>query len=207
MLMMRPQRRLRMLGAASWANWNSALRFTASIRSNVARSSRSKATSPPIPALLTRISMAPKSRSAPAQNFRTASASETSHRSAWAVRPIAAISATTPSASSSPSWQMITSAPSAAKASAIAAPMPRLPPVTNATLLSRRLPIMSLTLAGKPHKQALGQLLKREIADARVENQHQRDQGHAAGLAHELREGEDPAEPAVDPDIFARNHR
>src|SRR5258708_7969619 len=100
----------------------------------------------------------------------------------------------------------MTSAPSSANASTMAAPMPRLPPVTRATLLRSR-PVMGLpVVVGHPGEHAPGYPAANEVAEAAINNQQQRDQRHAAGLAHELREDQDASEPAVDADIFAGNH-
>jgi hypothetical protein len=96
------------------------------------------------PALFTRISIVPSARSASVNKRRAAAMSLMSHCHEKERRPRARTAASTSEAPSSSSlWQKATSAPSAAKARAIAAPIPRLPPVTSAVQFSS-LPVAAI---------------------------------------------------------------
>src|ERR1700722_13041313 len=89
------------------------------------------------PALFTRISIVPSALSASANKRRAAAMSLRSHRQEKERRPRARTAVSTSDAPSTSSlWQKATSAPSAAKARASAAPIPRLPPVTSAVRFS-----------------------------------------------------------------------
>ena len=122
---------------------NTARTFTATVRSKSA--SGKSATWPPrkTPALLTRMSRRPKRAAAASMAPDSASASAESARSARARPPAASMRAASACAALSDDWYVkATAAPSAARRSTIAAPMPRAPPVTNATLLSRVVAMM-----------------------------------------------------------------
>src|SRR6185503_6617621 len=139
MLTMRPLLRAIMCGIACLAQRNAPVTFTASVRSQSARSmSTTRSVGPPTPALLTRMSSPPSSASVAATTDFTAASSATS-ASAVATRPPALrISAAVASSVSRRVAASITAAPSETKRSAIARPMPRPPPVMSATLpLSR----------------------------------------------------------------------
>src|SRR5882672_545438 len=90
------------------------------------------------PALLTRISTTPARRAAAWVRLCTLAASVTSHWTAHALPPPPRISAATFSMRSAVRAAMTMAAPSAARACAIAAPIPRPPPVTTATEPSNR---------------------------------------------------------------------
>src|SRR5215467_15498502 len=93
-----------------------------------------------MPALLTRIEMGPKAASACATSLATSSARVTSACSEW-TWTLHARSCPEASRSAAPSRpQMATAEPCAARPRAMALPIPRLPPVTSATLPERGLP-------------------------------------------------------------------
>ena len=83
-----------------------------------------------IPALFTRMSHGPSAASAAAAKARVAAGAATS-ASIWKPRLPRAVTAWTSVVACAASfrWQIATSAPASAKASAMARPIPRLPPV------------------------------------------------------------------------------
>jgi hypothetical protein len=121
--------------AASWAATNTPRTFTATIRSKSSSENWSSGATIAIPALLTSTSTRPKARAVSATAVRTAAGSALSACSARARPPAASMARTTSSAfCRALAKVMATAAPSAASRCAIAAPIPRDPPVTRATL-------------------------------------------------------------------------
>src|SRR2546425_10413074 len=108
------------------------------------------------PALFTRISGSPSAFRTRATIASTCWRSPTSQRTASARRPVVRIASTTSDSSLSDRAATATSAPAAARDSATARPIPRPPPVTNATR-----PDSSATLV---LAQDLGQLGRIDIA-------------------------------------------
>src|SRR2546426_765796 len=123
-----PPPRSTICGAIAAVSRNGALTLTAKVSSKVA--SGSSCVGPPgkTPALLTRMSRS-AARSASA---RTSSGDLRSARTNSASPPFASIAATTSAPRASLRPLISTRAPSRASASAVARPMPEVPPVTNA---------------------------------------------------------------------------
>src|SRR5438067_3688333 len=90
-----------------------------------------------VPALLTRMSIVPHSRVTASKHTRIDAALRTSRPSATERRPFVRISRATGSASPAFRDVIATSAPAVARATAIARPMPRRPPVTSEGLQCR----------------------------------------------------------------------
>ena len=112
---------------------NMPFRCTDRIRSKSASVTSSNGLRMFMPALLNRISTGPNAAATSSANFLPAAMSATSTDRCSTRRPKAAISRAVTSAwASSFRWQKAMSAPSRAKASAVARPMPREPPVTSA---------------------------------------------------------------------------
>src|SRR3954469_1687842 len=127
--------------AAAWVAANTPRTFTASTRSTSSSAVSLKAPTKPTPALFTSTSSRPNSATVAETADDTAAASAESAWIASARRPRFLICSTTSAARAALCWYVsATSAPSSASRSAVAAPMPRLPPVTNATLPSRVIP-------------------------------------------------------------------
>src|SRR3954449_11295788 len=134
MLMMRPPPRSTMWGVAQRAARNTALRSTARTLSNVASVICSSGVSSRTPAEFTRMSIPPSSSTIWFIAARTASPSVTSTASAVARPPELVHCSATAVAFGSLRSSTATSAPSSAKRTAMAAPIPPPPPMTTATL-------------------------------------------------------------------------
>src|SRR5438128_276704 len=129
--MMTPRRRRTMRRAAAWATRNVPLRLTSMMRSHVASESSRNGTIGSTAALVTATSIRPQARSIASKPSRTEAESATSIWSASAfARPIRRAAACAVVGSMSAT---ATLAPSRAKASAMAWPIPRPAPVTSAT--------------------------------------------------------------------------
>jgi hypothetical protein len=111
--------------------------FTASICAMTALVTLSTRAKPPVmPALLTSARTGPSVRSAVSKRFRISVSLETSPRMAMALAPSAVSWSTTRDAAASPVAKFTaTSYPAIASALAVAAPIPRLAPVTIAVSL------------------------------------------------------------------------
>ena len=123
-----------MPGTTAWQRRN-APRTITSMHSNQASAStsQSRPAGPGVPALFTRIVMGPSRRAVSSTAARIPAASLTSSGIAIARPPALAISAAVSSISCCVRANTPTEAPSAARASAMARPIPRPPPVTIAT--------------------------------------------------------------------------
>src|SRR5438552_8212479 len=114
------------------------LRSVSTTVSQASSSSEARSVGIFVPALLTRMSIVPHPRVSASKHTRIDAALRTSSPSATERRPFVRISRATGSASPAFRDVIATSAPALARATAIARPMPRLPPVT-----SERLPCRS----------------------------------------------------------------
>ena len=146
MLMMRPPSI--MCAAAALDATKTPRTLTATVLSKSSSENWSTGPSSRTPALLTRMSSLPK-RSATLSMARvSATGSDASALMATALPPRASISATSASAAMADALKpMATVAPSLAKRRAVAAPMPREPPLMNATLPFRLSVFMMLFLS------------------------------------------------------------
>ena len=124
-----PRRRVTIVGATACTQLKIPVRFTATIRSHSSFDGALKAPRLTTPALLTRMSIAPRSRMIASIVASTALRSVTSIVVPRALPPIAVAEATAPSSLISTTC---TSAPCSAIRAAICAPIPRAPPVTSA---------------------------------------------------------------------------
>ncbi len=139
MLIMDPHPRSHIPGATKRVSRNALLRFTSTILSNWASViSSAGPCAMLVPALFTRMSMRPNSRVA-RSTMRSRSSSRPTWQAIGAMRP--ASSRATWSSASCLRPQITTAAPSRANTSAMDRPMPRLAPVTIATLFSNRLTV------------------------------------------------------------------
>src|SRR6266508_4233906 len=138
MFTMRPPRRPAIIrAAAAWVTKTRPLRSTSMTVSQEPSSSAPRPCGMFVPALFTRISTLPHSRSIRSKQTRIDASLRTSSRSASDRRPFARSAIATGSASSPFRDVTATSAPASARASAIARPMPREPPVTSARFPSK----------------------------------------------------------------------
>ncbi len=137
-----PQRRATMPGTNACAQRNGPVAFTAKSRFHSSSPTRASGAELAMPALDTRMSTVPKRAPAAACRRAIESASETSQGTASALAPVWRISSATASISSALRAATITRAPASASSRAVAAPMPRPPPVTSATLPSRSICIV-----------------------------------------------------------------
>lgn len=126
MEMIRPP--LPMCRAAAWASTNEAREWTARVLSTSASVTSSSGPNGAMPALLTRMSIRPNSATVRSTTATSRAASAASAATASPRAPAASISLTTAAARSAErAYVITTSAPSAARRTAMAAPMPRLP--------------------------------------------------------------------------------
>ena len=131
-LTIRPQRCAIIGLSARRTQRNGPVRFVASTSSQASSESIIKCASRAIAALLTSTSTPPRSFSSP-KSATTACASRTSDRRTTCSPPTCASAAAADSASLSRAAHVtVTAAPARANASAIARPIPRVPPVTSA---------------------------------------------------------------------------
>src|SRR5712691_1071920 len=155
-LIMEPEPRSHIPGATSFTRRNALFRLISTILSNCPSStSRHGPCAIFVAALFTRMSMRPNWRTAESTRFRI-----------WSILPIWQATAFTLGPISRATWssvsclrpQMTTFAPSRTKTSAMALPMPRLAPVTIATLSLRMLIAATLTFLGvlKPSRLLRG---------------------------------------------------
>src|SRR5438105_10084589 len=129
-----PSRRSR---RAAWVTNATPLRSVSTTVSQPSSSSDARSVGMFVPALLTRMSIVPHSRVNASKHTRIDAALRTSRPSATERRPFARISRATGSASPAFRDVIATSAPAVARATAIARPMRRLPPVTRERLPCR----------------------------------------------------------------------
>src|SRR6266550_7878410 len=134
MLMIRPARRLLMPRAACLIIRNAPLKFVSRTASQSSSLMRNTRLSRRVPALFTRMSIGPRSRSTSATAASTCSPWATSHAYPRADAPSRCAAACAPVPSRAIT---ATFAPAVCSALAIACPMPRLPPVTSATFSHR----------------------------------------------------------------------
>jgi hypothetical protein len=128
-LMTRPQPASIMSGIIAWVQWKAPRTLTAKMRSQVSSRIWSKGSKASMPALFTRMWIAPRcwcTRATPASTW-TRSDTSTAHASARSPISLAAFSAAGPSRS-----KIATLAPSAASRRATASPIPDAPPVITA---------------------------------------------------------------------------
>src|SRR5258706_818587 len=137
MFTIRPPRRAAIIRAtAAWVTKTSPFRSMSMTVSQESASSVSRPCGMFVPALFTRMSILPHSRSMRSKHTRIDASLRTSSRSASERRPFAR-SATASGSASSPFRDVTaTSAPASARASATARPIPRDPPVTSARIPS-----------------------------------------------------------------------
>ena len=133
MLMMRPPPCLRMWPIARRARRIAPKSLRSKSACQVSSVTDSNTPVAEVPALLTRISMRPKASIAPATTRAQSSARLTSACIGATLPPAATICAATASSNSRPRATMTTLAPSAANITAVALPIPWVPPVTMAT--------------------------------------------------------------------------
>src|SRR5215212_6972268 len=124
-------------GRAALVQRNALLSTMSKLRSQISGSIVRRSLPSEAPALLTRMSTGAKTLSARAKTWSTPSGVATSASTAIAVPPASSIPLTTDSARSPCRSATTTVAPSWAKSSAVARPIPEPPPVTTATLLAR----------------------------------------------------------------------
>src|SRR3990170_2585004 len=133
MLTIRPPRRAETMRAAAACVTNTRpFRSMSRTVSHESSSSVSRPCGTFVPALFTRMSTLPHSRSMRSKHTRIDASFRTSSRSASARRPFVRSASATGSASSPFRDVTATSAPASARAEAIARPIPREPPVTSA---------------------------------------------------------------------------
>src|SRR6266550_5580578 len=203
MEMIRPRRCSRMRRVACRVQLKVPFRWTAMTASHSSSVMLKIMRSRRMPALFTRMSIAPNSLTAVSTMRSAAGKSATLSALATALPPRARIASTTSSATrreaprpstSAPRSFTTTAAPSAASSSAIARPMPRPAPVTTAALPSSR-PISGLLRRRGVHeplehrrgRQAI-ELVERPVAVRLVERLHGarlRDEGYRAPEAEE----------------------
>ena len=139
-LITRPQARSSMPGITARMRRNGPVTFVRRCRSHISRSVRLSGADSAIPALFTRTSIGPSVALTAATASVTASASPTSRMTAIVCPPLARSARATSSTSVRVRAATATAKPAWTNAPAISRPMPRPPPVTNATCLmgSRR---------------------------------------------------------------------
>src|SRR5258707_911844 len=153
MLMMDPPPCSRMIGMACLMDIHADLRLTLRMRSNACSSARCAGPSPPppIPTLLTRISIRPQRDLASATTAAQSASRETSARNGAALPPSLAIMATVSIAVARSRPTHRTCAPSRANSTAMARPLPMVSPAdwpapTMMAILPCRRPLMSKSL-------------------------------------------------------------
>jgi hypothetical protein len=135
---MRPQPAAIMSGSAAWTQVKVPVRFTAMIRSHFSAVMSRTASKDSMPALVTRISIGPRSRRICANAWSTDARSATSVSTAIALVPLARSSSAALSAAGPLRSRTATLWPFLASSSATPKPMPEAPPVTTATRLTGR---------------------------------------------------------------------
>src|SRR5690348_3682507 len=146
MFTIRPARRFIMPLITAFVVWNAPLRLASSTASQSASVSRSRRLSRVSPALFTRMSMGPSADSAAAMAASTWTPSATLQANPAARSPSSAAMAAD-RACSRPTTATL--APAPWRARAMASPMPRVLPVTKATLPARSIVVMALSCRAK----------------------------------------------------------
>src|SRR5215212_9680357 len=146
-------------GSAALVQRNALLSTMSKLRSQMSGSIVRRSLPSEAPALFTRMSTGANTLSARAKMWATPSGVATSASTAIAVPPASSIPLATDSARSP--WRSATTtvAPSRAKSSAVARPMPEPPPVTTATLLARS----TTNLLRRHARSRFGQLVELDI--------------------------------------------
>jgi hypothetical protein len=144
-----------MPGSAACVQWKVPVRFTSSMRCHSAASVLPNGAGDAWPALLTRMSIGPKCRTACAKPACTDASSLTSSAAMATASGASARMDSTAAASACASRPAsVTRAPRSSKARAQAAPMPRAPPVTSACFPASGRPFMPSPAFVKWRRQA-----------------------------------------------------